>query len=268
MSTACPTTINISIAMSFDFHPEPSVHDSAMTRALHFTTGDIQSRMRLEDPFALDLQYTRLMMGFLLFDPAPVNVAVIGLGGGSIPKFCYRHLPNTHIRVVEINPHVIAMRDTFHVPADDSRFSVVLADGALFVRDQILRHGVLLVDGFLGHGLPSRLSSQRFYDDCRLALSPGGIFVANLHSDHPHLQAQIDRIRRSFGDALLVVDDGKKGNTIVFARESSPGQNLIGPWLARTPKALDRTGANQLLGAFSMVRNAIKRRFVQTLPAG
>jgi spermidine synthase len=258
----------MSIALSPEFHLKPSVHDSAMTRALHFTTADIQSRMRLEDPFFLDLQYTRLMMGFLLFDPAPVNVAIIGLGGGSIPKFCYRHLPHTHIRVVEINPHVIAMRDAFHVPADDSRFKVVLDDGALFIRDRTHRHGILVVDGFLGHGLPSRLSSQRFYDDCRQALSPGGILVANLHSDHPQLQAQIDRVKRSFGDAILVVDDGKRGNTIVFASESTQRPDLGRPWLARTPTALDHAGANQLLGAFSIVRSAIRKQFIPILPSG
>jgi hypothetical protein len=27
----------------------------------------------------------------------------IGLGGGSLAKFCYRHLPNSRITVVEIN---------------------------------------------------------------------------------------------------------------------------------------------------------------------
>ena len=53
-------------------------------------------------------------------------------GGGSLAKFCYRHLPDTCITVVEINPHVIALRDEFKVPPDDRRFRVVEADGVHF----------------------------------------------------------------------------------------------------------------------------------------
>ena len=41
----------------------------------------IQSAMRLEDPFALELDYTRCMMAFLLFHPEPRRALMIGLGG-------------------------------------------------------------------------------------------------------------------------------------------------------------------------------------------
>jgi hypothetical protein len=39
--------------------------------------------MRLKEPYALDLEYTRAMMGFLLFRREPSDIALIGLGGGS-----------------------------------------------------------------------------------------------------------------------------------------------------------------------------------------
>ena len=47
-------------------HVRPYVHASANTKALHFSIHEIQSRMALADPYALDLEYTRTMMGFLL----------------------------------------------------------------------------------------------------------------------------------------------------------------------------------------------------------
>ena len=31
-------------------------------------------------------------------------------------KWCHRHLPQADITVVEINPHVIALRDRFYMP--------------------------------------------------------------------------------------------------------------------------------------------------------
>ena len=39
---------------------------SLTTKALHFSMSELQSRMDLRQPDALELEYTRLMMGFLL----------------------------------------------------------------------------------------------------------------------------------------------------------------------------------------------------------
>ena len=110
--------------------------------------GETQSQMRLQDPDVLDLEYTRVMMGFLLFHPRPDRIAMIGLGGGSMAKYCYRHLLRSSIDVIEINPHVIALRDEFHVPPDNERFNVIRGDGAQFVHERATRYDVLLVDGF------------------------------------------------------------------------------------------------------------------------
>src|SRR5690349_9611761 len=88
----------------------PFILDYGQTRILYFTTAAVQSAMRLDDPEALIAPYTRKMMAFLLFLPAPRHVLMIGLGGGSLAKFCYRHLPRTRISVVEVNADVIALR--------------------------------------------------------------------------------------------------------------------------------------------------------------
>ncbi|MFP3747784.1 spermidine synthase, partial [Achromobacter sp. SIMBA_011] len=87
----------------------------------------------LKDPVRLELGYTRVMMGFLLLQPAPARISMLGLGGGSLAKYCYRHLPDSAMEAVEINPQVIALRDVFRIPHDDARFAVVCADGADYV---------------------------------------------------------------------------------------------------------------------------------------
>ncbi len=129
-------------------HARPFVSMTAKTKELHFVADEVQSSMDLRDPCALNLEYTRAMMGFLLFDAAPAAIGMIGLGGGSMAKFCYRHLPAAKIRVAEINPYVIALRDEFDVPDDDERFSIIEADGADFVRNSPAAFNVLLVDGY------------------------------------------------------------------------------------------------------------------------
>src|SRR6185369_6747562 len=95
-----------------------------------------QSSMLDDRPDELQVDYTRTMMGFLLLEPEPREIAMIGLGGGSLAKFCHRHLRSARITAVENNPGVIALRNEFAIPADDERLSVVAEDGAAFVRER------------------------------------------------------------------------------------------------------------------------------------
>jgi spermidine synthase len=240
-------------------HVKPFVYEGLTSKALHFSICEVQSRMDLRDPYALDLEYTRTMMGFLLFLPQPRRIAMIGLGGGSLAKFCYRHLRKAFIQVVEINPHVLALREHFNVPGDDERFHVIHGDGAQYVRYRSTRPDVLMVDGFDSNGLPARLSSQRFYDDCHEMLQPDGMMVANLHFGHRQYARHIDRIQRSFGGAVLVVDDSEMSNSIVFASKGTALESARAG-AVRRPKGLDRAASEQLAGAFARVNQALRDR--------
>jgi spermidine synthase len=111
-------------------YARPFVIEDDGARALYFTRAFIRSEMRLSDPYALQFAYTRKMMGFLLFRHEPREILMLGPGGGSLAKYCHRHLPAARITAVEIDPDVIAFRDQFAVPPDDSRFSVVQGDAA------------------------------------------------------------------------------------------------------------------------------------------
>ena len=84
------------------------------------------------------------MMGFL---------HICMLGGGSLAKYCYRHLPGATIDAVEINPDVIALRDVFRIPVDDGRFTVVCADGADHLGRADVRTDVILHDAFVADGM-------------------------------------------------------------------------------------------------------------------
>jgi len=196
---------------------KPFVRDDGAARSLHFSMGELQSRMSLHSPWQLEVDYTRTMMGFLLFSPTPARMAMVGLGGGSLAKFCYRQLPGCLISVVEINPHVIALRGDFQVPDDDGRFQVIEGDGAAFVASQAGAFDTLLVDGFDHQGQPAQLCSQRFYDDCFAALAPGGILAVNLHYDDPDYALRAGRIQRSFGGNAVEICAVEKSNCIVFA---------------------------------------------------
>ena len=233
----------------------PQVSETLDHRLMQFSDAEIQSRMRLRDPDALDLEYTRLMMGFLLFAGAAERIAMIGLGGGSIAKFCHRHLRRTRLAVAEINPQVVALRERFGLPPDGERLPVHLVDGARFVRDTPVRFDALLVDGFDRHGLPRQLCSQRFYDDAADALQPGGVLVANLHAHHAEEPVWLARVQRSFGHEPLVVHDEDRSNCVVFA---SRGGLKAPPGAPRCPAALSASGWPALSAALLKIASAMR----------
>lgn len=238
---------------------KPFVYETLDTKALHFSICEIQSRMRIDRPHALDLAYTRTMMAFLLFVPQPGRLAMIGLGGGSLVKFCHRHLPDTHVEVVEINPHVIALRQDFRIPPDDERLQIRRGDGADFVRHGHRRLDVLLVDGFDHEGQPSALCSQRFYDDCRTILRADGMLVVNLHTAHPEFALHAGRIERAFDGDVLLVSDSECSNTIAFAGLGvAPGGAR--PASLRRPGGLDQQAWSELMPAFAHVLAALHRQ--------
>ena len=62
-------------------------------RTLHIGSDTVQSSMRIARPYDLEVAYTRSMMAFLLFNPEPREVLMVGLGGGSLAKFFYHRIP-------------------------------------------------------------------------------------------------------------------------------------------------------------------------------
>ena len=231
---------------------KPYVVDNGKVRSLHFNAEEIQSAMWPARPDALYLEYTRLMMGFLLFNAAPRTITMIGLGGGSLAKFCHRYLPGAHLVVVENNAEVIALRDTFSIPPDDACLRVIEGDGVAYI-EKAADHSldILLVDGYGDAGLPPPLCSQPFYDQCQRVLNDNGILVCNLHEAHVDFTLQLARIGRSFG-ATLMVREGERGNCIVLAGGLAFAK-ATRHVATRRPQDLDREAWMQLKSAFGRI---------------
>src|SRR5260370_31251077 len=91
-------------------YDKPFLVEDLEFRAMCFALdGSTQSEMRLDDPVALVSEYTRKMMGFLLFRARPRRILMIGLGGGSLVQYWHTHLPTTHITPVEFDAQMIAL---------------------------------------------------------------------------------------------------------------------------------------------------------------
>jgi spermidine synthase len=205
--------------------PKPLVRTEGGRRTLEFTPGDIQSAMRLSRPHALVLAYARAMMCFSLFVPRPTHILMVGLGGGSMAKFCRRHFPEARITVLELRADVIALREQFMVPPDDARFRVIHADAAEWIAapQQQDCFDVIVVDGFDEAGLPPALSSRPFYAACRRRLLPAGVLVANVFSYDRRHGTVLDALDGVFDGRTCRLDKVAGNNHILFATAGDHG---------------------------------------------
>ena len=97
----------------------PQLREEDDIISLRFGPWHVQISMIKADPDVLILGYTRAMMAFLLLVPEPKDILIVGLGGGSLSKYCHRLLPAARITTVEISQKVIDLRDRFFIPADN-----------------------------------------------------------------------------------------------------------------------------------------------------
>jgi len=191
----------------------PFIEDNRGILTLRFNLFDVQSEMVKQSPYELVLGYTRVMAKAMTHAPVINRIGMIGLGGGSLPKYIYYNYPDAFISIAEINPAVIELRDLFHIPSDGHRFKVYCEDGADFVQRCRNTFDVLLVDGFDRRGQPPQLSSAKFYSDCYRSLRPQGLLIANLCGN----ERLIPAIRASFGSQMHIKDSDSHMNTIVVA---------------------------------------------------
>lgn len=192
-------------------------------RVLQIGGSAIQSAMRLDAPDAIELDYVRAMMAFLLFCPKPREVLMVGLGGGSMARFIHQRMPGTRVTVAEIDPGVVtAARKYFRLPEEDERLEIVVGDGADIVPSRPASCDVLLVDGFVNGKAADALCTQSFYDAAFAALRGAGVMAVNFMSDDRRIERHLERIAASFGRRATLLLSEEKDNLIAFALSGGP----------------------------------------------
>lgn len=237
---------------------QPYIFETSSERRLYFNRFSVQSVMNLNRPNDLVIAYTKKMMSFLLFKPKPETIFMVGLGGGSLVKFCYKHLRRTRIIVAELDANVIALRDEFYVPPDDERFRVVHGDGARLISELQGTLDIILVDAFDPDGIAPTLAEYDFYTQAAARLAPDGVLIMNLCGESSRYEAHISRIRAAFAGSILLVPIEKDDNLLLFAFHSkinlsestvyaTRAQQLTRMFPLDFPRFLDRIASGKVL---------------------
>ena len=210
-------------------HDAVDVSEVDGIRALHLGSVTIQSAMRIKDPFALELAYTRGMMCFLLFtQERHLDVLAIGLGGGSLAKYMHAYCSTIKTTVVELNPKIIQLaRSQFFLPDNDDALEVIEGDGLHYLAQHTDVADVLMIDAFDSNGIPPDFCSQDFFDACANTLNSQGILAINLWGSDKKFDVYLQRIEQSFAGNALILPTGKPGNIAVFGFKYVPADLRI-----------------------------------------
>ncbi len=206
-------------------HDMPTISESAGVRYLHFGTEWVQGAMWVADPVELVLEYTAQMMAWLLFlaPPRAQSVGTLGLGAGSLVRFCLKHLANP-VHVVEWSPLVTqACRMYFKLP-QPARLHIDHQDAGLWVADprHIGQMAVLMLDLYDADARGPVRDSLEFYQHCHRVLTDVGVLTVNLFGAHESYARNIRNLSKAFGGRILTLPQIDAGNQVVLAFKGPP----------------------------------------------
>ncbi len=192
-----------------------------MIRSLHFDSIEKQSSMDLQKPESLVLSYTVSMMTGFLLTPDASSFLCIGLGGASIPRFLFHHIPECLIDMVEIRRKVIDIaRDYFYLPSDKHHRVFHEAGSDFISKPRELEYDMIFVDVYDKHGMVESVIDPVFFSCCKERLNANGVFCINLWSEPRKVYKDAIRMLQSaFGRKLLRIPVSERTNQIILGLE-------------------------------------------------
>ena len=139
-----------------------------------------ESSMKLSDPGALTVEYTKLMTVGLAYAAKAERILEIGLGGGRTVTYLNASLPDSAILAVEIDKDVVDLAKKYFGFKESGRMRAVVADGRSFLIRDNDRWDIILIDAYRGPFVPFHLLTKEFYTRVKSRLAPGGVVVQNI----------------------------------------------------------------------------------------
>jgi spermidine synthase len=193
-------------------------------RYLHFGSPWVQGAMRLSSPSSLELSYIQDMMSWMLFLDPPKQITQLGMGAGSLTKYCLSKCAPSRVVVVELSDTVIlAAQMWFRVPTH-ARLQIVHQDAKKYLEDMpaLTVSNVLQVDIYDETARGPVFDSLVFYESCLRFMGGNektpvaGVAVFNFFG-LPNFIKSRERLAKVFSGRILCLSPCAEGNVVVLA---------------------------------------------------
>ncbi len=208
-----------------------------MMRAMATDPLYIQSAKYLDgDDLALD--YTRFYHLVERYNPKHRRSLMIGGAGFSFPQAYLRDYPQTRLDVVEIDPKMTKIAESFFGLSPDPRLTIVHKDGRIFLNHAApASYDAIFMDAFGSlFSVPYQLTTIEAVRQMHRVLNDNGVVIFNIGTaiDGPaslFLQAELSTYEAVFDEVHkykvhLETDDAKLQNVILVACKTGCSSDL------------------------------------------
>jgi spermidine synthase len=183
----------------FVFKEKSQLHMSFQLKGWDYT----QSTINLKDVDDLPLAYARQMTMAVTYPAELKRILMIGLGGGMIPTYLGRHIPDVTIDTVEIDPGVITAAKKYFGIRESNRIRYLSGDGRVFLNRNKQPVDLILCDAFHGGYIPFHLLTREFFALVKRNLTPDGAVAVNVHDGTKLYHSMILTMRAEFAAVHL-----------------------------------------------------------------
>jgi spermidine synthase len=213
-----------------------------------------ESSMKLSDPSALTVEYTRYMTLGVAYPPKVERIVEIGLGGGRTVSYLSAAMPDTGILAVELDKDVVDLAKKYFKFQETARLRAVVSDGRAFLLKNTDKWDAILIDAYRGPFVPFHLLTREFYTLVKSRLNPGGVVVQNIEPSTMLFDSASATLKSVFPSVDLY-DGGGNVVAIGYDGPAIPQAEL----LARAAKAQERYKFKYDLSKLASVRRVLTR---------
>ncbi|XP_008493072.2 eEF1A lysine and N-terminal methyltransferase [Calypte anna] len=160
----------------------------------------------------------------------PLEVLVVGLGGGSLPLFVHEYFSQAHVAVVEIDPSMLEVATRWFGFSQSERMQVHISDGLDYVaklaaeapaKFDAVMFDVDSKDLTVGMSCPPPAFVEKpFLEKVKIILKPQGVFVLNLVCRDSQLKESVLGTLREVFPLLYTRRIEGEVNEILFCQPS------------------------------------------------
>ena len=177
--------------------------------------------VNLVDGDDLPMLYARVVGLAAIYPQDIKRVLVLGLGGGAVPLYLARFLPDATVDSVEVDPGVIEAAKKYFGLRETERFHLIEGDGRIYLNRHSEKYDIIVLDAFSGSYIPFHMMTKEFYQLVREHLAPHGVVAINILPSVKLYDSNVRTLKLVF-DNLDFFDSGdptvEETNVIVFGR--------------------------------------------------